>query len=87
MRHQIASRIMPRTTIDLDPTVLRELKRRARREGKSLGRVASEVLSAALDAAEREPEPPAPLAWSVRPMGARVDLEDAEAVRRALEGA
>lgn len=76
---------MARTTIDLDPTVLRELKRRARREGKSLGRVASEVLSAALAGAELEPEP-APLAWSARPMGARLDLEDAEAVRRALGG-
>ena len=74
-----------RTTIDLDPTVLRELKRRARQEGKSLGRVASEVLGAAL---ERDvPEtPPAPLAWLSRPMGARVDIDDPEALRRALEG-
>ena len=45
-----------RTTIDLDPIVLHELKRRARQEGKSLGLVASEVLSAAL---ERD-VPPAP---------------------------
>lgn len=73
-----------RTTIDIDPTVLRELKQRARREGKSLGRLASEVLGAAL---EREvPAEPPPLAWSSRPMGALVDLEDPEAVRRALEG-
>jgi plasmid stability protein len=76
---------MSRTTIDLDPTVLRELRRRARSEGKSLGRVASEVLSAALEQIAPGPEP-APLAWSSRPMGARVDLEDAEAVRRALGG-
>ncbi len=76
---------MTRTTIDLDPTVLRELKLRARREDKSLGRVASEVLSAALEQAEPAPEP-APLAWSVQPMGARVDLDDPEAVRRALGG-
>lgn len=85
MRVVIASCIMPRTTIDLDPTVLRELKRRARREGKSLGRLASEVLSAALEqgpAPERQP----PLAWTSRPMGALVDLDDKEAVRRALEG-
>jgi plasmid stability protein len=75
---------MPRTTIDLDPTVLRELKRRARHEGKSMGRLASEVLGAALER-EIPPAPPTPLAWSARPMGARVDLEDAEAVRRALE--
>ena len=73
-----------RTTIDLDPAVLRELKERARREGKSLGRVASEVLSTAL---ERDaPAEPSPFAWSSRPMGSLVDLEDPEAVRRALGG-
>lgn len=72
-----------RTTIDLDPTVLRALKQRARREGKSLGRIASEVLGAAL---EREaPAQPPPLAWRSRPMGALVDLDDPEAVRRAME--
>jgi hypothetical protein len=79
---ELASRIM-RTTLDLDPTVLRELKQRARREGKSLGRLASEVLSGALQ--QHVPlEPPAPLAWSTRPMAARVDLDDPEAVRRAM---
>lgn len=72
-----------RTTIDLDPAVLRDLKQRARREGKSLGRVASEVLGAAL---ERDAPPAAPpLVWSSRPMGALVDLEDPEAVRRAMD--
>lgn len=76
---------MPRTTIDLDPTVLRQLKRRARHEGKSLGRLASEVLSAALEQRPGPEEPP-PLAWTSRPMGALVDLDDKEAVRRALEG-
>ena len=74
-----------RTTIDLDPTVLRELKRRARQEGKSLGRIASEVLSAALER-DVPPAPPPLLAWASRPMGARVDVDDAEAVRRAMEG-
>ncbi|MDP2349664.1 MAG: hypothetical protein Q8M74_00730 [Chloroflexota bacterium] len=75
-----------RTTIDLDPTVLRDLRQRARQEGKSLGRVASEVLSAALERDAPVAAVP-PLAWSSRPMGARVDLEDPEAVRRAMEGA
>ncbi len=83
MRTVSTSCIM-RTTIDLDPTVLRELKQRARREGKSLGRLASEVLSAALEQ-EVPAEPPQPLAWSSPPMAALVDLDDAEAVRRALE--
>jgi hypothetical protein len=76
---------MARTTIDLDPTVLRELKRRARVEGKSLGRLASEVLGAALVSGP-VPDPLQTLAWSARPMGALVDLDDKEAVRRALEG-
>lgn len=75
-----------RTTIDLDPTVLRDLRQRARQEGKSLGRVASEVLSAALER-DAPVAPVPPLAWSSRPMGVRVDLEDPEVVRRAMEGA
>ncbi len=85
MCSRLASHIMSRTTINLDPTVLRELKRRADEEGKSLGRLASEVLGAAL--AERiADEPLPPLTWSSRPMGALVDLDDKEAVRRAVEG-
>jgi hypothetical protein len=76
---------MSRTTIDLDPTVLRELRRRARLEGKSLGRIASEMLSGALGQ-RPDPETIRPLVWSSRPMGALVDLDDKEAVRRAMEG-
>ncbi|GIV00557.1 MAG: putative antitoxin VapB48 [Actinomycetota bacterium] len=75
---------MPRTTIDIDAAVLRELKRRQRREGKTLGQLVSELLAASLRG--EEPEAP-PFSWTVKEMGARVDLEDDEAVRRALEGA
>jgi hypothetical protein len=53
---------MPRTTIDLDPTVLRQLKARQRREGKSLDRLASERLSAAMVADDDGPPAQAPLA-------------------------
>jgi hypothetical protein len=76
---------MSRTTIDIDPTVLRALKARQRREGKTLGRLVSELLSTAMEAAGDEPRPPAPLAWSSRPMRALVDLDDPEALRRALD--
>jgi hypothetical protein len=75
---------MPRTTIDLDPAVLRELKRRQRREGKTLGRLVSELLTGALRA--RTPEPDA-FEWKARPMGALVNLEDKESVRRVLDEA
>ena len=76
---------MARTTIDLDPTVLRQLKARQRREGKTLGRLVSELLSTAMQGDGDEPPPPALLAWSSRPMRALVDLEDPEALRRALD--
>jgi hypothetical protein len=85
MQDEIASRIMPRTTIDLDPTILRELKARQRREGKTLGRLVSELLSTAMQPGDDKPRPPALLAWSSRPMRALVDLDDPEAVRRALD--
>jgi hypothetical protein len=85
MRDVQASRIMSRTTVDIDPTVMRQLKVRQRREGKTLGRLVSELLSSALGAGEDEARPPAPLAWLSRPMRALVDLDDPEAVRRALD--
>lgn len=73
---------MPRTTIDIDAGVLRELKTRARRDRRSIGQIASELLAGALASA-----PPAVhrrVQWTSRPMDALVDLEDKEAMRRAL---
>lgn len=50
-----------------------------------MGAVASEALTRAL-AEDREPAQPAPLDWVSRDLGQpRVDLEDKEAVRAALE--
>lgn len=72
---------MARTTIDLDPVVLRELRRRQKEEGRTLGSLASELLARALEEKAREETP---FVWRAQPMGAKVDLEDKEAVRRAL---
>lgn len=73
-----------RTTLDLDPAVVRELRRRSDREGKSMGRVASELLAAAT---ARDAETPAPeFTWVSADLGVpRIDLEDKEALRRALD--
>jgi hypothetical protein len=75
---------MPRTTIDLDPTVLRELRRRSSQEGKSMGQVASELLAWAV--AEPKDLPAPDFTWSSADLGhPLIDLEDPEAVRRALD--
>jgi hypothetical protein len=75
---------MSRTTLDLDPAILRELRRLGAREGKSMGQVASELLARAVAA---EPDSPAPpFTWIHRDLGVpHVDLEDEEALRRILD--
>jgi hypothetical protein len=74
-----------RTTVDIDEPVLKELKRLTQRQGKALGRVVSDLLAESLGR-RRSPSPPAPaFAWTSRPMDARVDLADKEAVRAALD--
>jgi hypothetical protein len=74
---------MSRTTIDIDAAVFRELKRRQRIEGKTLGGLVSELLATALG--QPEPDPQSPLTWTTKSMGALVDLEDKEALRRAVD--
>lgn len=71
---------MPRTTIDLEPTILNALRERQRAQGRTLGQVASELLARAL---ADDVEPVEEFRWTAKAMGARVDLEDADAVRRA----
>ena len=84
MRYLIASRIMPRTTLDLDGSVLSELRRRGQTEGKSMGQVASELLARGL--AEGVDRPAHALQWRSDNLGEPlVDLEDEEAVREVLD--
>ena len=76
---------MPRTTLNIDGPILREVKSLRKKEGKSLGQLVSELLARALSALrEREPKQPG-FRWISRPMHERVDLRDKEAVRAALE--
>lgn len=73
-----------RTTLDLDSSVLSQLRDRQRRENKTLGQVASELLAKAL-ADTATPQEPVPLVWTIQPMRARADLEDRDAVQRLLD--
>lgn len=75
---------MSRTTISIDPTVLRHVRRLARSQGKTLAQVVSELLAIALATHDRD-APVSELSWNAKPMRARVDLEDREAVYEALD--
>jgi hypothetical protein len=72
-----------RTTIDLDPAILRELKQRQAEEGKTLGQLVSELLAPMLKR-RAEPEKP-PFVWRTTNSGTLVDLEDKEAVWKILD--
>lgn len=77
---------MTRTTLDLDPSVLEELRRRGRGERKSLGALASELLAAALSTTRSRRAGSEALEWTSGDLGTpRVDLEDREAVRAVLD--
>lgn len=74
---------MTRTTIDLDPSVIRDLRERAQREKKSMGQIATELLSRAL--ASEEPKPP-PFEWISHDLGLPlIDLEDKDALWAILD--
>jgi hypothetical protein len=76
---------MARTTLDIDTPLLRELKELQKKEGRSLGRIVSQLLAEALAHRKTSRRGP-PFAWTIRPMGARVDLSDKDAVYRILDG-
>jgi hypothetical protein len=74
-----------RTTLDIDDTILAELKKLQEQEGGSLGRLVSELVARQLAERRRRPAPAPRFIWTSRPMGARVDLSDREAVLDAMD--
>lgn len=81
----LASHIMTRTTLDLDASVLEQLRRRAASERKSMGQVASERL--ALGLRGDTPKELSSLRWPSMRMGKpKVDLDDKDALWGALDG-
>jgi hypothetical protein len=74
-----------RTTVDIDDPILRDLKKIQEKEGKSLGRLISDLLAQAIGE-RRSPKTSAkPAQWISKAMGARVDLADPEALYAAIE--
>jgi len=73
-----------RTTIDIDAPILADLKRLQKREGKSLGRIVSELLAEALrrrSAPKRAPR----FKWNTSAGRLTIDLADKDAVFQILD--
>jgi hypothetical protein len=77
---------MMRTTLNIDAPVLADLKRLGEARHIPMGRLVSELLGRALR--EATPRHPAPVefAWIDKPMKAKVDLADREALYEAMNG-
>lgn len=70
-----------RTTLNIDDPILDGLKAIQEREGKSLSRVVSDLLVAALsERMDKAGSSPEPFDWITHAMRARVDVADREAV-------
>jgi len=74
-----------RTTVDIDDTVLRELKRLQQKEKKSLGRLISDLLASALRQGEPKGQARREFRWFSQRMDARVDLGDHDAILEVLD--
>ena len=75
-----------RTTLDIEAPVLKELRELQKREGGTLGELASRLLAEALARRPRKPVTPT-LEWTARPMRALVDLADKDVVYAILDRA
>jgi len=75
---------MPRTTLNLDQSVIRELRERSAREHKSIGELASQLLAHKLS--EKDEAPRGPFSWISHDLGKpAIDLEDKEALNSLLD--
>jgi hypothetical protein len=74
-----------RTTVDIDDPILKEVKALGKKEGKSLGRIVSDLLARGLRTRDSAGKARKARRWITRPMASRVDLADKEAVFAAME--
>jgi hypothetical protein len=83
MSKSASSNIM-RTTLDIEDTILREVKALHEKEGRSMGSLVSELLAEAL-ARRRPKRAQSSFRWTSRPMKSLIDLTDKESVYTALD--
>ncbi len=76
-----------RTTINIDNPILEELKRLGKSKKKTVSSLVNELLATSLkqhdmkQSSDSKPQ----LSWNSRPMEALVDIEDKDALFRALD--
>ena len=75
---------MSRTTLDIDGSILNEIRRIQRKERRSMGKIVSQLLADALSS-RCESKERADFKWISRPMQAMIDLNDKDALYAALE--
>jgi len=74
-----------RTTVNIDDPILKELKAIQRKEGKSLGRLISDLLGIALSERKSAKQTTRLAVWISKSMGARIDLADREALYATMD--
>ena len=74
-----------RTTVDINHPILKDLKKIQQKEGKSLGRLISDLLAQVMGERKSPKASAKPARWISKAMGARVDLSNREALYAAME--
>lgn len=76
-----------RTTIDIDKPILDELKRLGKSKKKTVSSLVSELLATSLKELDQKQslESKPRFSWNSRPMKALVEIEDKDALFRALD--
>lgn len=74
-----------RTTVDIDDPVLKEVKTLQQKQGKSLGRIISDLLAQALEARKVSKRRSKAPVWISKAMAARINLDDKEGLYGAME--
>lgn len=75
---------MARTTIDIDDPILKEIKAIQKREGRSMGKIVTQLLAEALIKQKTSAKTPR-FKWISHPMRSLVDLSDKDEVYRILD--
>ena len=76
---------MARTTIDIDTPILEELKQMQKQEGKTLGRLVSDLLARVLAERGSRTAEPVSIDWPDQPLKPLIDIEDKEELYRVLD--